>query len=258
MELTGKHILITRPEPENEASRLFFQNMGANVTSLPMLAITPLTEQEAFIRSQIFELDNYKKVIFISKNAVRHGIDWIDHCWPQAPIGIQWIGIGAGTTTLLNTLGLSLGIAAKHSPSVAENGDMNISENLLRLPEFEHIDAEKILIIKGVGGRQWLADSLSKRGAQVNELALYKREKITYSLIDLTKVANIDLILVTSTEGLENLTSTLSSFNLNWFNKTLVTPSQRVTEQAMTLGWKHIVNAHGADDTSLMTAISEL
>ncbi|TBR36005.1 uroporphyrinogen-III synthase, partial [Marinomonas agarivorans] len=59
MNLQGKHILITRPEPENQIGCLFFQPAGAKVTSLPMLIITPLSEKEASIRALIFELDHY-------------------------------------------------------------------------------------------------------------------------------------------------------------------------------------------------------
>ncbi|TBR44365.1 uroporphyrinogen-III synthase [Marinomonas agarivorans] len=258
MNLQGKHILITRPEPENQISCLFFQTAGAKVTSLPMLSITPLSEKEASIRAQIFELDQYNKVIFISKNAVRHGVEWIDYCWPQLPIGIQWVGIGEGTTTLLNELGSTLGIQAKHTPFIGKNGDLNISENLLSQPEFQTIQGERILIIKGEGGRQLLASTLSERGAQVNELALYKRDKITYSLVKIRTAATADFICVTSTESLENLTTILANLAQDWFKKILVVPSQRVAQEAKKMGWEHIINAHGADDKSLMAAISDL
>lgn len=258
MKLDGKHLLITRPEPENTLSCSFFEAAGAEVTSLPVMEIAPLEEKHSSIQSQLFELDNYNKVIFISKNAVRHGVEWIDHCWPQLPVGIEWIGIGDGTTQLLNELGYPLGIQAKSIQLAAENGDVSVSEALVQSPSFQQVENEKILIVKGSGGRELLADTLKQRGANVNSLALYKRAKITYSLERLEKADSADIICITSAEGLENLVEMLSNRNKNWFNKTLITPSQRVADKAKSLGWNNVINAHGADDNRLMTAIIQL
>jgi len=257
MKLKGKHILITRPEPENQLSSQYFSSLGVEVNSLPMMSIEPLTQpqEHAYIQSQIFNLDIYNKVIFVSKNAVRHGIEWIDHCWPQLPIGIEWIGIGEGTVNLLNQLGDHLGIVA---PPPIKQKEGYTSENLLEQQSLQNVDGEKILILRGDGGRTRLATSLEKRGAIVNSLALYKRAKIAYSLRQISTADSVDLICITSVEGLENLIETLTFMNKNWFNKLMVTPSQRVADKAKNLGWQDVINAQGADDNSLLAALVKL
>jgi len=253
MQLSGKHILITRPEPENTLSCERFQTWGAHSLSLPMIEIDALTEQNAAIQSHIFDLDLYDQVIFISKNAVRYGIEWIEDCWPMLPVGINWVGIGKGTTDFINELGFDLGIKAQEH---ALSG--NTSEALLNQESMQKVSGQKILIMGGEGGRTKLADTLLERGAQVKHLALYSRNKINYDLEQVAEAENCEVILITSGEGLENLVDTLSQHNKNWLHKLILTPSQRVTDMAIELGWKNVVNANGADDNSIYAALTQL
>lgn len=253
MQLTGKHILITRPQPENLLSCETFRQWGARALPLPMMKIEALTAKRAYIQSQIFNLDLYDKVIFISKNAVRHGVEWIDDCWPMLPVGITWVGIGKGTSELLNELGFDLGITAV---SMEQSG--HTSEALLSQPLMNEVGGQKILIIGGEGGRTKLESTLVERGASVNHLALYTRNKIDYEPEQVAEVESCEVILITSGEGLENLVDTLSQHNKNWLNKLLLTPSQRVTDIALQLGWKNVINANGADDNSLYATLTQL
>lgn len=252
MQLTGKHILITRPQPENQLSCEKFSQWGAHPLSLPMMSIDALEEQSAYIRSQIFDLDLYDKVIFISKNAVRHGVEWIEDCWPMLPVGITWIGIGKGTSELLNQLGFDLGIQVTE---VSASGQT--SEDLLAQPLLENIQGQKILIVGGEGGRTKLEETLTERGALVNHLALYRRNKVDYISEQVAEVESCEVILITSGEGLENLVETLSQHDKKWLNKLILTPSQRVMDIALQLGWKHVINANGADDNSLYDALTK-
>ena len=253
MQLDGKHILITRPQPENQLSCDHFHQWGATPLSLPMMEIAALADKKAYIQSQIFDLDLYDKVIFISKNAVRHGVEWIDTCWPMLPVGITWIAIGKGTCALLNELGFELGIEATQT-----DGSGHTSEDLLANPLLNDVAGQKVLILGGEGGRTTIEETLTQRGAQVNHLPLYSRNKIDYQAEQVAQVESCEVILITSGEGLENLVDTLSQYNKNWLHKLILTPSQRVADQALKLGWQHVVNANGADDNSLYASLTQL
>ena len=102
------HILITRPEPENTLSCERIVTHGWTAVPLPMLDIAPIedAQQRAAIRSQIFDIDTFQYVIFVSKNAARLAADWLDTCWPMLPVGVHWIGIGQGTTQALLEAGI--------------------------------------------------------------------------------------------------------------------------------------------------------
>ena len=253
MQLTGKHILITRPQPENQTSCERFAEWGLNPIALPMMTIDALTEQKTYIQSQIFDLDLYDKVIFISKNAVRHGVEWIDTCWPMLPIGITWIGIGKGTSELLNQLGCDLGIQALTTDQSGQT-----SEDLLAQPILQSVAGQKILIMGGEGGRTKLENTLVNRGAQVNHLPLYRRNKLDYDAEQVAEAESCEVVLITSGEGLDNLVDTLSQHNKNWLHKLMLTPSERVTQIAIQLGWKNVINANGADDNSLYATLTQL
>ena len=144
-------ILITRPEPENTLSCERLRSLGWSTVPLPMLEIVPIedAQQRAVIRSQIFDIDVFDYVIFVSKNAARLACDWLDACWPMLPMGVHWIGIGQGTTQTL----LDEGVPALSNPG-------HTTEALLEWLKPVRMKQQKILIVRGLGGRPELGEKL--------------------------------------------------------------------------------------------------
>ncbi|MCV2403710.1 uroporphyrinogen-III synthase [Marinomonas sp. C2222] len=239
------NILITRPEPENSLSCKKIQELGATPVPLPMLEISPISgkQEQATIRSQIFNIDEFHYVIFVSKNAARLACEWLDECWPMLPTGVHWIGIGQGTTKIL----LEEGVPALSNPG-------NTSEALLEWLKPAKMTNQKVLIVRGIGGRTTLGDKLQEKGANVQYLALYERKKPDYLAQTFFMLPDIDLIWVTSGESLENLSEYVSRYQSDWKHLPILTPSIRVNEQAKEMGWSNSHCAHGADDTSLLEA----
>ncbi|BFM49406.1 uroporphyrinogen-III synthase [Marinomonas sp. THO17] len=239
------HILITRPQPENQLSCERVKQQGWQAVPLPMLNIEAIKDpaQVALIRSQIFNIDEYKYVIFVSKNAARLACEWLDECWPMLPIGINWIGIGQGTTQSLLAGGV---------PAIANPG--HTSEALLDWLKPVKMRNEKVLIIRGLGGRPELGQQLQDRGAKVSYLSLYERRKPTYYAQTFFMLPDIDLIWVTSGESLTHLTDYANAHKPEWKSLPILTPSARVNQIAQELGWNKATNANGADDNSLIKA----
>ncbi|MBJ7538297.1 uroporphyrinogen-III synthase [Marinomonas transparens] len=238
-------ILITRPEPENRLSCERVRTLGGTPVPLPMLEIAPLEEakQQAAIRSQVFDINEFHYVIFVSKNAVRLGSDWLDACWPMLPIGVHWIGIGQGTTQAL----LDEGIPALSNPG-------HTSEDLLDWLKPVKMKNLKVLIMRGVGGRTELGDKLEERGAKISYLSLYERKKPEYNAQTFLMLPDINLIWVTSGESLHNLSEYVAQYKQDWKTLPIITPSSRVNQQAKDMGWINASCAHGADDNSLIKA----
>ncbi|GAB3478646.1 uroporphyrinogen-III synthase [Marinomonas epiphytica] len=241
----GYQILVTRPEPENTLTCRAIEHVGHRPIALPMLEITPITDQasQAAIRSQIFNIDEFHYVIFVSKNAARIACDYLDECWPMLPVGVHWLGIGQGTTQALIDQGI---------PALSHPG--HTSEELLHWLKPARMRDQKILIVRGVGGRTTLGDSLIARGAKVSYLNLYERKKPTYFAQTFTMLPDINMIWVTSGEGLSNLTDYAQQYMPSWFTLPIMTPSARVTAQAKSLEWTNVICSSGADDTSLIAA----
>lgn len=238
-------ILITRPEPENTLSCERLRSLGWSTVPLPMLEIVPIedAQQRAVIRSQIFNIDVFDYVIFVSKNAARLACDWLDACWPMLPMGVHWIGIGQGTTQTL----LDEGVPALSNPG-------HTTEALLEWLKPVRMKQQKILIVRGLGGRPELGEKLEERGAKVSYLCLYERKKPEYLAQTFVMLPDIDVIWVTSGESLVNLSEYATRYKPEWKKHPILTPSNRVNQQAIEMGWIKAQCAHGADDNSLIKA----
>ena len=143
--MTGWRLLLTRPAEECEALAATLAEAGVHSSSLPLLAIEPLTES-AEQRAMILELDRYCAVVVVSKPAARLGLELLDRYWPQPPFGQPWF-VGGATGAILEAYGLDV--------SWPERGDD--SEALLALPRLAQALARpdpKVLIMRGEGGRE--------------------------------------------------------------------------------------------------------
>ena len=158
-------VLVTRPAGQADGLIQSLKAAGFDpVLHQPMLELLPLTDIPAPQRQCIVDLDLYQHIIFISANAVRFGLARIDDFWPQLPTGLNWYAIGESTAAILEDRGVA----------VLTPGEQMSSEGLLALPELDSVANQRVLIVKGVGGRDTLREVLSGRGAQVEEFACYR------------------------------------------------------------------------------------
>ncbi len=253
--LCTQRVLVTRPA--HQASNLInlLRSQGATPVALPLLEIQPVTEQDPAyhpLKSQIMDLDLFHKVIFISPNAARLGCEWIDLYWPQLPIAIDWLAVGKQSAQQLS----NFGIDAYHNPLGYD------SEALLQAPMLQDVQDQKILIMRGQGGRETLAETLKARGAEVSYAELYQRCCPTYNSETISQAftPQPDSILISSGAGIDNLmqlsqqhTAELSTDSL--LSCHLVVPSERVRKLAETAGFKRITLAPGPDDEAMLQAL---
>ena len=244
------NILVTRPAGQAQDLCAAVRAMGLTVHCLPMLQVLPLAELAPEQRQQVLDLDQYQHLIFISANAVQHGMACIESCWPQLPVGLHWYAVGSGTARLLSSYGVSV-----HTPGAAMT-----SEGLLALPQLQQVQGERVLVVKGEGGRQTLAAELSSRGARVDELACYRRaapELAPQTLsLKLTQWA-IDVVMISSGEGLGNMLALLSPAETTKFRYiTFLVPSPRVAEMARSAGFEQVIVAENASDSAMLRALA--
>ncbi|WP_067102088.1 uroporphyrinogen-III synthase [Marinomonas atlantica] len=246
--MQGLKVLVTRPEPENGLTFQALTALGATPISLPMLDIQETTDPtaRAALRTQLYNLDLYRFVIFVSKNAARIGSELIDECWPMLPVNINWLGIGQGTTQTLQEL---------HIPALSNPG--NNTETMLDWLKPVKMRGEKVLIVRGCGGRPDLAKALEERGAIVDHLELYKRHMPQYTAQTFLFLDHPDVIWATSGESVANLTTYVEQFAPNLKDTVLFVPSERVAQQAKSLHWNQVICAHGADDQRLISATQQ-
>lgn len=252
--LSGKRVLVTRPAHQAQPLCGLLQQQGATAVSLPLLdiqAITAGSPQFHKLKQYILDLDLFQHVIFISPNAAEQGGEWIDTYWPQLPVGINWYAIGQKTAATLN----HYGIDAFRSPTGYD------SEALLASPALQDIAGDKILIMRGEGGRETLANELGARGAEVSYAELYRRSQPQYDKAVLQQAFTPmpDAILISSGEGLQNLLALIQQHNLLQTRALqqcdFIVPSERVKDIASQAGLDRITTAAGPDDQAMVRAL---
>ena len=244
-------VLVTRPEGQAGPLLESLASAGFSACHQPLLELLPLATLPQQVRQAVLDLDGYQHVIFISANAVRFGLDTIDDYWPQLPAGVHWYAIGDKTADLLSQRGLA---------PLTPGAEMS-SEGLLALPSLAQVAGDRVLIVKGVGGRDTLRDTLAERGARVDELACYERrcpDLAEGALARLLQGQDVGAIAISSGEGLQNLLALLSGEESTKFRDiVLIVPSRRVEKMARDAGFDWVEVAANASDEAVLAALQQ-
>ena len=231
MSLNNKRILITRPNEQADYLSGLITNHGGISVRFPTVEIQPLDKTNELMKC-FDEISNYDFIIFISRNAAKiaiekffRNIDLIRN--------IQLVAIGPSTAKILSDNNLE-NIIFPHN-----NVD---SEGLLSLEEMQsnNIFDKKVLIIRGVGGRELLAENLNKRGGTVNCIEIYERKLPAYGKHEIKEAwhdNNPDAVVVTSNEVVNNLVLLLENDTKKLFSTPLITMSERIADYAKHKGF---------------------
>ncbi|MDB5995672.1 MAG: uroporphyrinogen-III synthase [Pseudomonas sp.] len=249
--MTGWRLLLTRPADESAALSAVLAQTGIFSSSLPLLEIAPIPASDT-MRQVIQHLDRYCAVIVVSKPAARIALDLVRQHWPQLP-RLKWFSVGAATAQILSEQGLDVSFPAE--------GDD--SEALLELASLREAIAgpdPRVLILRGEGGRELLAERLRELGASVEYLELYRRELPRYlpaALPERIKAERLNGLVVSSGQGFEHLHQLAGDAWAQLAQLPLFVPSPRVAELARAAGAQTVVDCRGASAAALLTALRE-
>lgn len=262
LPLAGLAVLVTRPQPSANAWAQRLEAEGAQPLVAPMMELVPVSDPEGqrAIKQIVLDFDRYQKAIFVSQNAVAHGLDWLEAYWPQLPMGIDYFAVGQSTARALEDRGLKV-------TALQNAGAMN-SEALLDAPELSagRVKHQRIVIFRGRGGRGLMGQVLGERGAQVDYCELYHRQlppKAPEQLRSAVrqKISGPLVVALHSGEALDNYTQTLARLppggpELKKLRQApLLVPGERLVEQAQALGYRQLIRAENATDVSMEAAL---
>ena len=260
--LIGIGIAITRPIDQAKKLSALIAEAGGTPILFPLIEVMPLKNYGKF-EAVISDSKDYDWAIFISSNAVQNGMPRL----VKAGIAkedifgsLKFAAIGPVTASELK----SFGVKDVLTPlSHVQDGDESKvrfdSESLLTLPEMTNVAGKKILIVRGVGGRDVLAETLKTRGAQVTFGECYQRVNPQTNcnlLAQLWAEKKLHGIVVTSSEAMRHLLDLAG--DAEWLrNITLFVNHARIAELPTLLGLKvRVANALGDENmlASLMQA----
>jgi uroporphyrinogen-III synthase len=218
--MSKKTIVITRPS--SQAKHLagllstdllhhpLLDQAVPRLLNLPLLTIVPRIEP-ALAQQVLSALESADLAIFVSPNAIESTLQLIKRPWQEAagtsmPVAVM----GGGSLQALH----NHGIGQELSPTtilMPQQNDQWDSEGLWEVLQSSKSDwsGRKVLIFKGEGGRDWLADTLSAAGALVEAIAVYSRAPLELSHPAWGDLKEIDfsqsLWLLTSSEAVRYL-----------------------------------------------------
>ncbi|MEJ2630253.1 MAG: uroporphyrinogen-III synthase [Acidihalobacter sp.] len=239
--LAGLGAVITRPEHQAEALCERITAAGGRAIRFPVLEILDPTDSQALVEI-IDRLEQFDLAVFISPNAVNKAMNLIlaRRSWPS---GLEVAAIGAKSAKELERYGLAVDLRP---------GRRFDSEALLAEPALANMHGKRVVIFRGDGGREMLGDTLARRGAEVAYGNAYRRGRPktdTGTLFYHWSRGEIDVVLVTSTDGLRNLFDMVGKLGQMWLRKTpLIVGSERIAEAARELG--HTLDPFISEDPS--------
>ena len=244
--MTDWRVLLTRPAEESATLAATLSEAGIYSSSLPLLDIEPLPitpERQAVLR----DLGRYCAVIVVSKPAARLALQQLDQARPH----LRWFSVGAATAQVLADRGLDV-----HYPQTGDD-----SEALLQLPALREAIARpdaRVLILRGEGGRELLAERLREQGASVDYLELYRRFLPAYDSGVLTQriqLERLNGLVVSSGQGFLHLQALAGPDWPQVAQLPLFVPSPRVAEMARAAGAEKVVDCRGASAAALLVAL---
>jgi uroporphyrinogen-III synthase len=248
-------VVITRPLLQAHPLAQRVASLGRDAVVFPLLEIWPLPDP-APLQAALQDLRSYALVAFVSPNAIDAAFSFLPG-WPgEVAIAI----VGEGSRQALAQHGVTSANATVIGPRDPQRTD---SQTLLEALDVEALRAQRVLIIRGESGRELLADALRAAGAQVTQVAAYRRCAPEFDQARRVQLAALlespNDWIVTSSEALRILAHTVEQLAdgagvAKMLQQRIIVPHARIAETAQMLGFRNITLT-GSGDEQLLAAL---
>ncbi len=235
-------VLVTRPTAQANEWVQQLRAVGLQAEALPLIDIGTADDAQA-VAAAWAGLPGQAMVVFVSPNAA-------EHFFAAKPSGATWpttvlaASPGPGTTKVLRSLGVSF-IAEP-----AADAPQFDSEALWQQLSARAWAGQRVLVVRGTSGRDWLADRLRERGAELSFVAAYVRTAPRWEpdqqalLRDALAQPGQHLWFFSSSEAIDHLQALAPQ--AGWGGALAVATHPRIAERARALGIGRVVEARPA------------
>ncbi len=166
-------LIVTRPLAQGTEWVARLGALGLDAAPLPLIAIAALDDDQP-LRAAWQAVAQNNLVMFVSANAVEHFFaaalpPTLDRAWPA---GVLAGATGPGTSAALRRAG----VPAAQIVEPAADAPAFDSEALWLQLRDRPWAGRRVLLVRGDGGRDWLADTLRAEGALVDAVTAYRRQ----------------------------------------------------------------------------------
>jgi uroporphyrinogen-III synthase len=162
-------VLVTRPDAQARAWVHALNAGGIDAVALPLIDIGPPADTAA-VAAAWQGLDTHRLVVFVSPNAAERFFALRPAAMPWPPTAMA-ASVGPGTSETLRRCGVPADRIVE-PPASSPQFD---SEALWGALSAHDWSGASVLVVRGDGGRDWLADTLRSQGARLAFVSAYRR-----------------------------------------------------------------------------------
>jgi uroporphyrinogen-III synthase len=236
-------VLVTRPAAQAADWALQLRREAIDAVALPLIGIASVADPAELHRAW-HGLARQQLIVFVSPNAA-------EQFFARRPPGAAWPAAllagspGPGTTRVL----VALGVPATSVVEPAADAAQFDSESLwlqLRTHDWRGTSA---LIVRGDGGREWLAQALQEAGAAVAHVAAYRRVAPVFDapaaalLRDALDRPATHLWFFSSSEAIDNLVAEPLAAAAEWPAARAIATHPRIAARARQAGFVQVAEA---------------
>ena len=227
--------VIVRPKPKLMQSVNYFNTHGFPITGFAPIDIKTNIEAISALNNALVGTSVDSLIVTSTESVSR-----LKPLLTAKQSGLKCYCIGSSSAALLIETDLQCMVPNPQN-----------SEGIINLPSLQQVRDQHFALVKGVGGRELIADTLRSRGAQVSEFDVYQRILLTNpvcsSPIDWDQVTGL---LVSSRALVDAVVGSVGLDLLK--NKVWVGVSNRVSEHGRAIGIKEFHSSDGASDAHLL------
>jgi len=237
-------VLVTRPAAQAAAWVADLRSNGLDAAALPLIEVAAAADT-APVDAAWRTLAGQHLVMFVSPNAVTH-------FFARRPTGNAWpAGVlagapGPGTSQAL----LKHGVAPEQIVQPAADAPQFDSESLWQALRQQDWAGRDALVVRGDGGREWLAETLAAHGARVEFVAAYQRRAPRWGAAEqaLAEAAlaapAAHLWLFSSSESIDHLAAWRP--HARWQAGHALASHARIAERARAAGFGQVIECRPA------------
>ncbi|MES2889525.1 MAG: uroporphyrinogen-III synthase [Pseudomonadota bacterium] len=245
MSSAPPRLLVTRPIEQGQRQCEDLRGLGFEAEVVPLIHIKPAVDVHS-VQSAWSTLTGWDWVFFVSPNAVRQFFAArpveAPRAWPpQVKVG----ALGPGTSLALEEAGVPAEQVTAPPPRLPQVD----SEALWQQLASQVWTQRRVLIVRGDGGRAWLAGQLVAHGAQVKFLQAYVRAVPAWTALQRHTVqAALDhpkrhLWLFSSSQSIDHLEHLCPQGEPIWPCAQALASHPRIGERAHAAGFGRVLSA---------------
>lgn len=239
----ARTLILTRPLAQTQDWLQRLAGLGVAAQSFPLIEIAAREGAAAEAAAAWRRLPEAALAFFVSPNAVQHFFAQrpAAQAWPAACLAAC---VGPGSARALQAAGVPAELILQPP---ADSASLD-SEHLWPLLQPRDWQGRQVLLLRGDGGREWLAERLRERGADVTAFSVYSRRCPELDaagqarLRALLAAPQASVWLLSSAEGVANLAA-LAAGDGAWSQRACIATHARIAEAARALGFGHVVLA---------------